>query len=484
MEFEESVRDDGRALLRRFEVPQAVVVAGWPEGTAVIPLPENGEEAVFQVASLSKTATALAVLMLGEQGRLRLDDPVTSHLVSWEPASGGLGPEGVTIRRLLSHTAGLPVGVPAAELDRPAAPDVPPPPLPEVLDGIHGHVAARIVTEPGGAFVYSNPGYGILELVIEDVTGQPYPDAMRALVFDPLGMSNSGFQEEPALLSRVAPGHRSAGRRADRYRQLPRSAGGLLSTGPDIAKMVRALVTPSSEGGLLSADSLAEMHTVPDAARGAFGLGDAGGYGLGLAAATLPSGRRFLANNGSHEGYNALYVAVPDQRSYLVVLTNAETGIGLELELALRWFDDVIGERPSIATTFSTVRRFVGLGTIMLILLAVVVLGRQVFQLSSGKRRWLGRPRLRRLTLRTLPAAAVASLLLIALNTGAFTSSIGGLPPARLISGNYDNQVALLAALLAALGALTTLAPPATSNQARSTQRLRQWAGVVRPTTR
>lgn len=437
--------DQADGLLGRFQVPATAIAVGVDDDGETRLLGNSGPGDVFEVASLSKTATAVAVMRLVEQGRIRLDDPVNAHLRSWELPDDGFDAGQVTIRRLLSHTGGLPEGIPASELDEPPELGARSPSLIEVLEGAGGRVRAEVVRYPGSSFVYSNPGYGVLELMIQDVTGKAYIDAMQDLVFAPLQMDNTGFQDDAAFTSRTVPGHRSAGHPVSSYRRLPHAAGGLLSTGPDIARLIGALVTPAGEGGLLTSDSLEELSTVPDEARGAFGLGDNGGYALGMAAGTLPGGRRFVANNGSHEGYNALFVAVPDNRAYLVVLTNAETGIGLELELALRWFDAVIGERPAIATTFVKIRRAVDLGSQAM------------------------------LALRTLPAVAGGAALVLLLNTGVLTGPIGGLPPSRLISSHQQTVTLGLFLALSVTGTVATAAPRVdraqslTSEPARST---------------
>ncbi len=457
---------DADALLDRFEVPNASIAFGAVDSLTRRSVPDPGQDDVFEVASLSKTATAMAVMLLVEQGRLGLDDPVSQHLRSWRPSGGEFDLAEVTVRRVLSHTAGLPEGMPAADLDEPIGVEAPDPPIVDVLDGARGFVRAQVVTAPGQAFTYSNPGYGVLELLIEDVTGKPYTDAMRSLLFEPLDMSDTGFQNDQALLGRVVAGHRAAGKPTRTYKRLPHAAGGMLSTGPDVARLVSALVTPASEGGLLTASSLAEMASIPDGARGAFGLGDDGGYALGLASGKLPSGRHFIANNGSHEGYNALFVAVPENRSYLVVLTNSETGIGFELELAIRWFDETIGERPAIATTFVNIRRAVDIGILTILLLTLLFVARQAFHVATGRRALAARLQPRRLALRTLPALVVSAALVVCFNTRTLTGSIGGLPPARLISSSLEPRIFWLALAMAAGGTLATAAPP---RSARST---------------
>lgn len=168
---------------------------------------EGDPDEPFQAGSLSKPVAAYAALRLVEAGELELDRDVNECLVSWQLPDG----EGVTLRRLLTHTAGL--GVPffpgfeeGAEL----------PTLVEVLD------AVRVESSPG-EFRYSGGGYVLVQLLLEDVTGRRFANLARELVFEPLGMTRSTFEQR-------------AGRRYPEQ-----AAAGLWTTARDLALFVGAL---------------------------------------------------------------------------------------------------------------------------------------------------------------------------------------------------------------------------------------------------
>lgn len=444
-------------LLNRYETPSAGVAVvedsrvTWEhrfDGDAGL-----SDRDVFKVASLSKTATSLAVLSLVEQGRVDLDAPIDEYVERWHVPRSRFDASGVTPRRLLSHTAGFPLsgGSGARRPNRY-------PPVEDILNGKHGLAAAELEWEPGTTFKYSNPGYVVLELLVEEVTGKSFSDAMRELVFEPLDMKDSGYQDDRDLVARDVSGYFRTGRPAHELVQVPRAPGGMLSTPSDIARLLTAAIRPKEDGGLLETETLEEMHTVPNESRGAFGVGNDGGYALGVAVVDLPSGRKLVANNGSFDGYNTMLAGIPEGRSGFVVLTNASSGLGIELEILLKWLDVVGGESPKIAGRLTTARTALRFGTLALLVLCLaylVVLGRRV---TNGRRAWPGRIRLLPLLLKTLPLSAIAAVLFLVLATGRLTEMLGGIPPARFISGDYQWIVtALAASLVAAAGAAVAL---------------------------
>lgn len=439
-------------LLVRYDVPAVAVAV--IEGSDVVWDATFGDCApgdVFEVASLTKSAVSLAVLSLVEEGRIDLDRPVSDYLERWHMRSTTYDTDGATVRRLLNHTSGLPVGFPRDRRD-----DVPS--IEEILRGDTDVDAAEIMREPGTKFVYSNPGYGVLELLIEEVTGQPFADAMRTLVFDPLAMKDTGFPDDDDLVARRVGGFVRTGRPLGPLVRYPRAAGAVLSTASDIGRLLVAVSRPAGEGGLLRRETLDEMRRLDDASRGAFGLKD-GGYSLGIAQARLPSGRIFVANNGTHENANALMLAIPEQGTGFVVLTNSATGMGVELDLAVSFFEFVAGEAPNIAATAARALRGVRLGTIAALAVSWIVLLRIGLGVLRGERRWAGRPRAKPLFTKTVPLGALAGGLFGFFDTRLASKPVGGIPPARFVSSDYADIVGSLALSLAAIGAAAAALP-------------------------
>jgi CubicO group peptidase (beta-lactamase class C family) len=130
---------------------------------------------VFQVASLSKWVSAFGVMKLVEEGKLDLDVPVSKYLTRWQLPASEFNNDGVTVRRLLSHTAGLSDGLGYSGFE----PGVPIQPIEESLtkasdadEGISG--AVQVGIEPGAEFKYSGGGYTLLQLLVEEVSRQSF----------------------------------------------------------------------------------------------------------------------------------------------------------------------------------------------------------------------------------------------------------------------------------------------------------------------
>ena len=176
-------------------------------------------DTLFQVASMSKWITAWGVMTLVEAGTLDLDAPVSTYLTRWSLPKTEFDNDGVTVRRLLSHTAGLTDGLGYGGF----APGQPVQPLVASLTraadaspGADG--AVRVGIEPGSAFEYSGGGYTLLQLIIEEVSGQSFNDYMRSAVFVPLGMTRSTYSLEGASTTNVAEFYDVDGTPAIHYR--------------------------------------------------------------------------------------------------------------------------------------------------------------------------------------------------------------------------------------------------------------------------
>lgn len=164
-----------------------------------------GPDSVFQVASLSKWFTAVGVMALVQDGALDLDAPVARYLTRWSLPPGPHDPAGVTVRRLLSHTAGLDDGLGYQGFD--AAEDVQSLEASLTLardasEGARG--AVRVASEPGSAWAYSGGGYTLLQLLIEEVAGRPFSEYMRDRVFGPVGMTRTTFDHAEASAAGLA----------------------------------------------------------------------------------------------------------------------------------------------------------------------------------------------------------------------------------------------------------------------------------------
>jgi CubicO group peptidase (beta-lactamase class C family) len=150
-------------------------------------------DTLFQAASISKSVAAFGALRLVQEGKLNLDEDVNLKFVSWKvPENEFTKTEKVTLRRLLSHTAGLTVGGFAGYTANE--------PLPTTVQILNGEKpanndAVRVDRTPGKEFRYSGGGYVAVQLLMMDVTGKSFPQLMHELIFQPLGMTHSTFDE-------------------------------------------------------------------------------------------------------------------------------------------------------------------------------------------------------------------------------------------------------------------------------------------------
>ncbi len=266
---------------------------------------------------------------LVEAGRLDLDREVNAYLKSWRlPENPNLDTSRVTLRRLLSMTAGI---------DVPGylgyAPGAPLPTLREILNGSPpaNSQPVTITAPPGTAYAYSGGGYEIVEAVIQDVTGEPFVTAKNTLVLEPAGMTDSLFaQPLPGrLIARAATGHGPDGRELPGgWRIIPElAAGGLWSTPDDLGTLLVGFTQAARGSGdwLLSKAAADAMLTRQPP----------GPYGLG-AAVSGDGEAQVLMKRGQNIGYQSFLILFPRIGKGLVLMTNSDNGTILANALVRR----------------------------------------------------------------------------------------------------------------------------------------------------
>jgi CubicO group peptidase (beta-lactamase class C family) len=272
----------------------------------------------FQAASLSKPVTAWGVLRLVEAGRIGLDEPVVGHLRRWRPPPSRFDADGLTVRRLLSHTAGLSVhGYVGQTSDRP---------LPSIEASLAGETGdgfpVELLAAPGRGWLYSGGGYSVLQLLVEELTGRPFVDYLQAEVLDPLGMTASSFQWSRTF--ETARPHDANGRAIPDFVFAEQAAAGLVTTAPDLARfLAAALAGPRGEPGgrgVLSPAGVGLALTAAPATEGRWGLG----YGLGI----LAGGDRLAYHEGANRGWRAGLALLPDRRAGIALPANGDAGSG------------------------------------------------------------------------------------------------------------------------------------------------------------
>jgi CubicO group peptidase (beta-lactamase class C family) len=252
-------------------------------------------DTLFQVASMSKWITAWGVMTLVEVGKLDLDVPVSTYLTRWSLPKSEFDNSGVTVRRLLSHMAGLTDGLGYGGF----APGQPVQPivasLTRAADASPGAAGAvRVGIEPGSAFEYSGGGYTLLQLIVEEVSGQSFNDYMASAVFTPLSMTRSTYSVDGAPIANVAEFYDVDGTPAIHYRFTSLAATSLYTSAADMTRFIQAhAIGPNGEPagrGVLKPKTLEEMRRPHASQLGAdiWGLGtmlyagnNAGGFVIG-----------------------------------------------------------------------------------------------------------------------------------------------------------------------------------------------------------
>lgn len=286
----------------------------------------------FQCGSISKPVFALAVMKLAEIGAVDLDADVNDYLKSWRlPSSDGWQPR-VTLRQLLSHTAGTTVhGFPGYPASGPW------PTVPQVLNGGSPANTSPVLVDilPGTQFRYSGGGTTIAQQVVVDVMGTPFPELMRELILEPVGMADSSFEQPPlpAFAERAARGHPFNGTEAEgRYHVYPETAAaGLWTSAADLALLgvetMRALKGVSKLGLTPEAVSSMLRPQLPDQEIGQDFVG------LGWFCAGKERNFRFFHYGWDH-GYVALMLMLPAIGKGVVVMLNSNQGAMVPDEIA------------------------------------------------------------------------------------------------------------------------------------------------------
>jgi len=300
---------------------------------------------LFQAASISKPVAAAGALRLVERGVLDLDGDVNARLESWRVPEGAQTADArVTLRRLLSHTAGTTVhGFPGYAAGAPLPTAV------QVLEGAGPANTDPVVVDtlPGSGFRYSGGGYTIAQQLMVDVTDRPFPELMRELVLEPAGMRHSTYAQPlpAALATRAAVAHGPRGEPiAGRWHAYPEmAAAGLWTTPSDLARFALA-ITRAYRGeattGLLAPATVRTMTTAVDAEAG---------YGLGFGLEATADGDLWIVHGGSNEGFEAYFATLAGGRG-AVIMTNGANGHPLAMEVmrAIAAEYDLPGFRPNL----------------------------------------------------------------------------------------------------------------------------------------
>jgi CubicO group peptidase (beta-lactamase class C family) len=302
----------------------------------------NAPDVKFHLGSLTKQFTAALVLLLQEDGKLKIDDPVSKYLPdtpkTWEK---------ITLAELLGHTSGIPNFTDMKEFGVWRM-------SPHTVDEELAFFKDKPLDfEPGSKFAYSNSNFEVLGAVIEKVSGKKYVDMLQERILTPLGMKDSGLDTDELILPRRAQGYMQGkdGLVLARSESMtvPWAAGSMYSTTGDLLKWEHGLFG----GKVLNADSLKAMTTPGK-----------GNYGLGVFISDK-DGVKVVDHGGGIEGFNTHLAYVPEKRIAIVVLGNVNGGApgqmgGQLLDVVLGKPVTLASERKAVPIPKDELAKFVG----------------------------------------------------------------------------------------------------------------------------
>ena len=304
----------------------------------------------FNIGSISKTIAAWGIMKLVEDGKIDLDAPAETYLTRWKLPESEFDSKKVTVRRLLSHTAGLSLhGYPGwTKNDRLST-------IEESLDGRNnGPGSVEMIMEPGTQWKYSGGGYTILQLIVEEVTGQKFEDYIQAAVLNPLGMKSSSYTIDKMILDNSSFEHDNFGEQIDFELFTAQAAAGLHTTIEDFTKFAYASLFAYKDNKkynpVLTQKTIEEMLQPAAASNGS--------YGLGYQVQNIPNSTYTLkGHGGANTGWHAFFRVNPETNDGFIMITNGGAGHNIYRQVFCDWIQwktgESMGERcnikPSIA---------------------------------------------------------------------------------------------------------------------------------------
>jgi CubicO group peptidase (beta-lactamase class C family) len=302
----------------------------------------NTPSTKFRLGSITKQFTAASILLLEERGKLKLDDPIKTYLPD-APAAW----DRITIFNLLTHTSGIPNFTNLPEYKTLQLSETP------VTKTVATVRDKPLDFFPGEKMSYSNSGYILLGHVIEKVSGGSYEKFVQENIFTPLGMKDSGYDSNSAIIARRAAGYMPSPSGPVNagyiHMSIPHAAGALYSTTEDLLRWEQGLFG----GKVVSAASLQRMTTPFK-----------NDYALGVVVQTA-GGRKVVQHGGGIEGFNTFMAYYPDDKLTVAVLANINgtTPNAIATKLAAVAHGEAVqspSERKEITVPKATLEKYVG----------------------------------------------------------------------------------------------------------------------------
>jgi CubicO group peptidase (beta-lactamase class C family) len=276
------------------------------------------EHTMYSLASISKPITATGLMVLVERGLVDLDKPINDYLGEAKLNGRAFDASGATVRLVANHTAGLPLHYQFFYRDEPYR-------RPAMDETIRRY--ANLVTPPGERSQYSNLGYGIIDFVLERVSGKSYPVFMREEVFLPLGLTRMSVHIGPGLEEFTATRYNPEGEPYPFYDFDHPGGSAVFSSAHDLVRfgMFHLKNHLADQRQIISDESIDEMH-VPTASEE-----EGSGYGIGWSSHTNDKGLRTVSHSGGMGGVRTNLILLPDQNAAVVVLCNGSSSLPSEI---------------------------------------------------------------------------------------------------------------------------------------------------------
>lgn len=369
------------------------------------------QDTVFQVASISKLVASLGVMHLVEQGILDLDEPVGTYLTRWQLPTSDYNPQEVTLRRILSHTAGLSLsGYPGYHPDEP---------LPSLEESLSGYgvpaIPVELIQPPGHAFRYSGGGYTLVELIIEEVTGISFTDFMDTEILGPMGMQNSSFFWQQHLQANTAKAYDDNLNLLPNFLYAEKAAAGLYTTAQDLALLAVNQHNSYHSQGLFSKSSMEEFIQPVTGITGIMSL-IYNDMGLGHFIEITEDGKTVVSHDGSNQGWRSSYTLVPETGDGLVVLTNGNNGTYLYTEIQGAWHEAIFQSPNTLTKNLRLINRIGYSLSAVLMLWTLAAFINIILDVKAGSRRFTIKGGKWHLAIRIL-VVVLLGLTVLAVNT-------------------------------------------------------------------
>lgn len=265
----------------------------------------------FNIGSISKMFTAWGIMKMVENGKIDLDTPVSTYITKWKLPTSKFNEDKVTIRNLLQHTAGLSVhGYNGYESKEE---------LTSITKSLSGNSreeeAVTLIMEPESKWQYSGGGYSILQLIIEEVSGETFADYMQKNIFKPLKMKHTSFNIDKKILKKSAKAYDEEGNEIPLRLFNAQAAAGLHTTIDDLILFAKASF---SKNTVLTEKSITLLRTSTELSKG--------NYGMGYMEMNRFGDFTLHGHGGSNEGWHSGFMLDFESKSGIIILTNGSSG--------------------------------------------------------------------------------------------------------------------------------------------------------------